>query len=106
MRRRAWRNQIPDSGDRRLLTPREPLHDRDDRGTQDDDEERREDAEHQREEHLHRRFVRLLLSALTAPHAELLYRAAARAYLANVDNNPFYRTWWDARPELHPVTEG
>ncbi|MEU5216438.1 LysR family transcriptional regulator [Streptomyces sp. NPDC020807] len=45
-------------------------------------------------------------ASVPAPHAELLYRAAARAYLANVDNNPFYRTWWDARPELHPVVGG
>ncbi|KOG25631.1 LysR family transcriptional regulator [Streptomyces wedmorensis] len=45
-------------------------------------------------------------AAVPARHAELMYRAAARAYLANVDNNAFYRTWWDARPELHPVLEG
>lgn len=45
-------------------------------------------------------------AAVPAPHAELLYRAAGRAYLANVDNNAFYRDWWAARPELHPVLEG
>ncbi|WP_329347015.1 LysR family transcriptional regulator [Streptomyces microflavus] len=44
-------------------------------------------------------------STVSAGQAELLYRAAARAYLANVDNNPFHRTWWDARPELHPALE-
>ncbi|KQX53084.1 MULTISPECIES: LysR family transcriptional regulator [unclassified Streptomyces] len=44
-------------------------------------------------------------AAVSARHAELLYRAAVHAYLANVDNNAFYRTWWDARPELHPVLE-
>ncbi|MFE6270769.1 LysR family transcriptional regulator [Streptomyces goshikiensis] len=41
-------------------------------------------------------------SAVSAPQAELLYRAAAGAYLANVDNNPFHRAWWDAHPEAHP----
>ncbi|MEE1818244.1 LysR family transcriptional regulator [Streptomyces sp. NPDC004288] len=44
-------------------------------------------------------------AALSAPQAELLYGAAARAYLANVGNNAFHRAWWDARPELHPVLE-
>ncbi|MBD0708021.1 MULTISPECIES: LysR family transcriptional regulator [unclassified Streptomyces] len=44
-------------------------------------------------------------AAVSARHAELLYRAAVHAYLANVDNNAFYRAWWDARPELHPVLE-
>ncbi|MFJ9312318.1 LysR family transcriptional regulator [Streptomyces cyaneofuscatus] len=44
-------------------------------------------------------------STVSAGQAELLYRAAARAYLANVDNNPFHRIWWDARPELHPALE-
>ncbi|WP_329113406.1 LysR family transcriptional regulator [Streptomyces sp. NBC_01465] len=43
-------------------------------------------------------------SAVSARQAELLYRAAARAYLANVDNNAFHRVWWDAHPELHPVS--
>jgi DNA-binding transcriptional LysR family regulator len=43
-------------------------------------------------------------SAVSAGQAQLLYLAAARAYLANVDNNPFHRTWWDAHPELHPVS--
>lgn len=42
-------------------------------------------------------------SAVSARHAELLYRAAAEAYLANVANNAFHQDWWDARPELHPV---
>ncbi|MFG2298930.1 LysR family transcriptional regulator [Streptomyces sp. NPDC048603] len=41
-------------------------------------------------------------SAVSAEQADLLYRAAVRAYLANLDNNPFHRAWWDARPELHP----
>ncbi|WP_405853428.1 hypothetical protein OG361_12725 [Streptomyces sp. NBC_00090] len=44
-------------------------------------------------------------AAVPAPHAELLYRAAVRAYLANVDNNAFHRAWWDARPELHPALD-
>ncbi|MFD7560757.1 MULTISPECIES: LysR substrate-binding domain-containing protein [unclassified Streptomyces] len=39
-------------------------------------------------------------SAVSAGQAELLYRAAARAYLANVDNNGFHKEWWDAHPEL------
>ncbi|MDJ0381079.1 LysR family transcriptional regulator [Streptomyces sp. G-G2] len=42
-------------------------------------------------------------SAVSALQAELLYRAAAAAYLANVDNNPFHRAWWDAHPEVHPA---
>ncbi|MEW1694903.1 LysR family transcriptional regulator [Streptomyces sp. NPDC093249] len=44
-------------------------------------------------------------SAVSARHAELLHRAAVAGYLSNIDNNAFYRTWWDARPELHPVLE-
>ncbi|MEU7554369.1 LysR family transcriptional regulator [Streptomyces sp. NPDC044571] len=44
-------------------------------------------------------------SAVSARQAELLYRAAAGAYLANVDNNPFHRLWWDAHPEAHPAPE-
>lgn len=44
-------------------------------------------------------------AALSAGQAELLYRAAARAYLANVDNNPFHKQWWDAHPEVHPVLD-
>lgn len=44
-------------------------------------------------------------AALSAGQAELLYRAAARAYLANVDNNPFHKEWWDAHPEVHPVLD-
>ncbi|MEJ8640382.1 LysR family transcriptional regulator [Streptomyces sp. MS1.HAVA.3] len=44
-------------------------------------------------------------SALSAGQAELLYRAAARAYLANVDNNPFHKEWWDAHPEVHPAVD-
>ncbi|MFI6638562.1 LysR family transcriptional regulator [Streptomyces sp. NPDC050504] len=43
-------------------------------------------------------------SSVSAGQAELLYEAAARAYLANVANNAFHREWWDAHPELHPVT--
>ncbi|GGU85456.1 LysR family transcriptional regulator [Streptomyces litmocidini] len=45
-------------------------------------------------------------AAVPTPQAELLYRAAARAYLADVDRNAFHRAWWDARPELHPVLGG
>ncbi|MET9346846.1 LysR family transcriptional regulator [Streptomyces termitum] len=44
-------------------------------------------------------------AAVSARHAELLYRAAAEAYLANVGNNAFHREWWEARPELHPVLD-
>lgn len=44
-------------------------------------------------------------SALSAGQAELLYRAAARAYLANVDNNAFHKEWWDAHPEVHPAVD-
>ncbi|MEU3725610.1 LysR family transcriptional regulator [Streptomyces sp. NPDC031705] len=42
-------------------------------------------------------------SAVPAQQAELLYRAAVEAYLANVDNNDFHRAWWDAHPEARPV---
>ncbi|MER7761772.1 LysR family transcriptional regulator [Streptomyces sp. NPDC097619] len=41
-------------------------------------------------------------SAVSARQADLIYRAAAAAYLANLDNNPYHRAWWEARPELHP----
>ncbi|MFI8964938.1 LysR family transcriptional regulator [Streptomyces sp. NPDC053493] len=41
-------------------------------------------------------------AALPVLHARLLYRAAALAYLDNVPNNSFHRTWWESRPELHP----
>ncbi len=44
-------------------------------------------------------------SAVSARQAELLYRAAAGAYLANVDNNPFHKAWWDAHPEAHPALD-
>jgi DNA-binding transcriptional LysR family regulator len=44
-------------------------------------------------------------SAVSARQADLLYRAAARAYLANVDNNEFHKVWWDAHPEVHPVLD-
>jgi DNA-binding transcriptional LysR family regulator len=44
-------------------------------------------------------------AAVSARQADLLYRAAAHAYLANVDNNAFHRAWWDARPELHPALD-
>ncbi|MFJ3782348.1 LysR family transcriptional regulator [Streptomyces sp. S1] len=44
-------------------------------------------------------------AAVPARHAELLYRAAAEAYVANVRTNAFHREWWEARPELHPVLE-
>ncbi|MET9881669.1 LysR family transcriptional regulator [Streptomyces sp. NPDC006430] len=42
-------------------------------------------------------------SAVSPGQAEALYRAAAGAYLANVDNNAFHRTWWNAHPEAHPL---
>ncbi|MFI5616989.1 LysR family transcriptional regulator [Streptomyces sp. NPDC051567] len=44
-------------------------------------------------------------SSVSARQAELLYRAAARAYLANVGNNRFHQEWWDAHPELHPALD-
>ncbi|MCZ4122743.1 LysR family transcriptional regulator [Streptomyces sp. H39-S7] len=44
-------------------------------------------------------------SAVSAEQADLLYHAAAHAYLANVDNNPFHRAWWDAHPEVHPALD-
>ncbi|MEV6103942.1 LysR family transcriptional regulator [Streptomyces sp. NPDC051940] len=44
-----------------------------------------------------------LRSRLSAGLADELYNAAARAYLANVDNNPRYRAWWDGHPEVHPA---
>ncbi|MEU3316061.1 LysR family transcriptional regulator [Streptomyces sp. NPDC048387] len=40
--------------------------------------------------------------SVPAHQAELLHRAAVEAYLANVDNHAFHRTWWDAHPEVHP----
>ncbi|OAR26799.1 peptidase [Streptomyces sp. ERV7] len=51
--------------------------------------------------------IRLAWNRSTVParQAELLYRAALRAYLANVDNNAFHRAWWDTHPELHPQCE-
>ncbi|MFI8290106.1 LysR family transcriptional regulator [Streptomyces sp. NPDC085614] len=44
-------------------------------------------------------------AAVPARDADLLYRAAALAYLANVGHNAFHRTWWEARTELHPVLD-
>jgi hypothetical protein len=44
-------------------------------------------------------------AAMTERRAALLYRAAARAYLDSIPNNTFYRAWWEARPELHPVLD-
>ncbi|WCD90482.1 Hca operon transcriptional activator HcaR [Streptomyces xanthophaeus] len=44
-------------------------------------------------------------SAVSAGQADLLCRAAVRAYLANVSNNPFHQEWWDAHPEAHPVLD-
>ncbi|WP_426367598.1 LysR substrate-binding domain-containing protein [Streptomyces sp. E-08] len=41
-------------------------------------------------------------STLSEDRARLLYRAAGYAYLDNVPHNTFYRSWWEARPELHP----
>ncbi|CAM5353210.1 LysR family transcriptional regulator [Streptomyces avidinii] len=44
-------------------------------------------------------------STVSAHQAELFYLSAARAYLANVDNNPFHRAWWDEHPEVHPALD-
>ncbi|MEU8760594.1 LysR family transcriptional regulator [Streptomyces sp. NPDC048659] len=44
-------------------------------------------------------------AAVSERRAGLLYRAAGRAYLANVPTNDFHRAWWDSRPELHPVLD-
>ncbi|MGW2712089.1 LysR family transcriptional regulator [Streptomyces sp. NPDC001356] len=44
-------------------------------------------------------------AAVSERRAGLLYRAAARAYLDTIPDNTFYRTWWEARPELHPVLD-
>ncbi|MFD9793180.1 LysR family transcriptional regulator [Streptomyces sp. NPDC059070] len=51
--------------------------------------------------------IRLAWNRASVPvaQAQLLYRAAACAYLANVDNHAFHRTWWDTHPELHPPYE-
>ncbi|MFD5148106.1 LysR family transcriptional regulator [Streptomyces sp. NPDC058401] len=42
-------------------------------------------------------------TTVSAQQAEQFYRSAAHAYLANVDNHPFHRAWWDQHPEAHPV---
>ncbi|MFF1415260.1 LysR family transcriptional regulator [Streptomyces sp. NPDC058289] len=44
-------------------------------------------------------------STVSARQAELFYRSAVYAYLANVDNNPFHRAWWDEHPEAHPALD-
>ncbi|MFJ7266767.1 LysR family transcriptional regulator [Streptomyces sp. NPDC099050] len=44
-------------------------------------------------------------STVSARQAELFYRSAVYAYLANVDNNPFHRMWWDGHPEAHPTLD-
>ncbi|MCX5408768.1 LysR family transcriptional regulator [Streptomyces sp. NBC_00335] len=44
-------------------------------------------------------------STVSARQAELFYRSAVYAYLANVDNNAFHRTWWDEHPEAHPALD-
>ncbi|MEU8773858.1 LysR family transcriptional regulator [Streptomyces sp. NPDC048606] len=44
-------------------------------------------------------------SALSGEQAALLYRAAARAHLANVGNHPFHQVWWNAHPEAHPALD-
>ncbi|WP_327251556.1 LysR family transcriptional regulator [Streptomyces sp. NBC_01244] len=44
-------------------------------------------------------------STVSARQAELFYRSAVYAYLANVDNNAFHRAWWDDHPEAHPVLD-
>ncbi|AUH39707.1 LysR family transcriptional regulator [Streptomyces sp. CMB-StM0423] len=40
--------------------------------------------------------------AVPAEQANLLYRAASRAYEAGLANNPRYGTWWKEHPEIHP----
>ncbi|MGW6684143.1 LysR family transcriptional regulator [[Kitasatospora] papulosa] len=42
-------------------------------------------------------------AAVSEQRAAQIYRAAARAYLDSIPNNTFYRTWWETRPELHPI---
>ncbi|GGZ86367.1 LysR family transcriptional regulator [Streptomyces subrutilus] len=44
-------------------------------------------------------------ATVSARQAELLYRAAALAYVDNVGNQPFHKEWWDAHPEFHPVLD-
>lgn len=44
-------------------------------------------------------------AALSARQAELLYRSAARSYVAGVGNNAFHQAWWDAHPEVHPALD-
>lgn len=44
-------------------------------------------------------------STVSAHQADLFYRSAVYAYLANVDNNPFHRAWWDEHPEAHPALD-
>ncbi|MFI8822682.1 LysR family transcriptional regulator [Streptomyces sp. NPDC053431] len=44
-------------------------------------------------------------AAVSERRAGLLYRAAGLAYLDNVPHNAFHRTWWESRPELHPVLD-
>lgn len=41
-------------------------------------------------------------ATVSARQAELLFRAAAGAYVADVANNAFHKAWWDAHPEAHP----
>lgn len=40
--------------------------------------------------------------AVPAEQAGALYRAAARAYVAGLANNPRYGAWWQEHPEVHP----
>ncbi|MCY0949670.1 LysR family transcriptional regulator [Streptomyces sp. H27-S2] len=42
-------------------------------------------------------------STVSARQAELLFEAAAGAYVADVENNAFHKAWWDAHPEAHPA---
>ena len=35
--------------------------------------------------------------------ATALYRSLAAAYLDHLDDNPMFRRWWDAHPEVHPL---
>ncbi|MGW6270113.1 LysR family transcriptional regulator [Streptomyces sp. NPDC055060] len=44
-------------------------------------------------------------AAVSEHQAGRLYRAAGRAYLASIPDHTFYRAWWEARPELHPVLD-
>ncbi|MFF0311525.1 LysR family transcriptional regulator [Streptosporangium sp. NPDC004379] len=40
---------------------------------------------------------------LGTEQAAELYRGLADAYTDHVDDNPLFRRWWDAHPEVHPL---